>query len=138
MTTEELQLAFYQEVGQLFYAVAAADKVVRESETKTLKKLVREEWMSMDDYKDNFGADAAYQIEIVFDWFDYEQMTADDCYRSFEDFYNDHRKLFTPDRKKLIHKTAHAIAGAFAGKNKSELIILSRLTLLFKDDAINV
>ncbi|MDC8003771.1 hypothetical protein POV27_06895 [Aureisphaera galaxeae] len=133
MTTEELQLSFYQEIGQLFYAVAAADKVVRKSEYDALRKIVKDEWMSLDYYKDSFGADAAFQIEVVFDWFDYEQMNANECFKSFREFYKDYKELFTPERKQLIIKTAHAIAGAFAGKNKSELILLTKLTLLFKE-----
>ncbi|MEL6810318.1 MAG: hypothetical protein AAFP76_03165 [Bacteroidota bacterium] len=133
MTSEEIQLAFYQEVGQLFYAVAASDKIVRKKEYATLRKLVKENWMAMDEYTDEFGADAALQIEIVFDWFDYEQMNADDCFEAFSQFYKEYPKLFSDNRKDLIWKTANAIAAAFSGKNKSELIMLSRLHLLFKD-----
>ncbi len=132
MKIQELHVSFYQEIGQLFYAVAAADKVVRKSEYDALRKFIREEWLSLDDYKDTFGSDAAFQVEIVFDWFDYEQMNAKDCFESFSEFYKEHPSLFTPERKQLILKTAHAIANAFAGKNKSELIFLSRLSLLFK------
>ncbi len=133
MTTEELQVSFYQEIGQLFYAIAAADKVVRKSEYDALRKLIKDKWISMDSYTDAFGADAAYQIEIVFDWFDYEQLNAQECFVSFAGFYKGNKELFSKERKDLILKTAHAIAGAFAGKNKSELILLSQLTLLFKD-----
>lgn len=121
------QLLFYQKMGELFYAIAAADKVVREEEYKTLKNMVLEKWKNLDDYEDPFHTDAAHQIEIVFDWFDYEQLDANDCFDSFADYKKENPKLFTPERKELIYSTADAIASSFAGKNKSEVLMLNKL-----------
>lgn len=126
------ELLFYQKLGELFYAVAAADKVVREAEYKVLMTLVEEEWKQMDDYLDQFGTDAAYQISIVFEWFDYERMDADDCFTGFTEYYSDHKNLFKGNRKDLIMKTARKIANAFKGTNKSELIMITKLEMLFK------
>jgi uncharacterized tellurite resistance protein B-like protein len=128
--TEKPQIAFYQKIGELFYAVAAADKVVREIEYKALKKLVSEVWSKYDDSLDEFNSQAIYQMEVVFDWFDYERMDADACFDSFENYVKEHPSLFTEERKKLIFQTANEIAAAFSGKNKSELIILGKLQLL--------
>ncbi len=127
------QLLFYQKMGELFYAVAAADKVVRKEEYDTLKNMVLEKWKNLDDYEDPFHTDAAYQIEVVFDWFDYEQLDASDCFDSFADYKKENPKLFTKERKELIWETADAIASSFAGKNKSELIMLAKLKNLLKD-----
>ena len=38
--TKKPELLFYQKMGELFYAIAAADNVVRESEYGALKNLV--------------------------------------------------------------------------------------------------
>ena len=130
---EKPQLLFYQKMGELFYAVAAADKVVRKGEYDILKKMVLEKWKNLDDYEDPFHTDAAYQIEIVFDWFDYEQLDANDCFDSFAEYKKENPKLFTKDRKELIWKTADAIASSFSGKNKSELLMLEKLKKLLKD-----
>lgn len=127
------QLLFYQKMGELFYAIAAADKVVRKQEYDTLKTMVLEKWKNLDDYKDPFHTDAAYQIEVVFDWFDYEQLDANDCFDSFADYRKENPKLFTPERKELIWNTADAIASSFSGKNKSEVIMLAKLKNLLKD-----
>ncbi len=124
---EKPQLLFYQKIGELFYAIAAADNVVDEAEYKELQKTVTEKWKDLDDYVDPFQTDAAYQIEIVFDWFDYEELDANDCFDSFSDYYAENQALFNDERKKLIWDTANAIASAFAGKNKSELIMLAKL-----------
>ena len=127
------QLLFYQKMGELFYAIAAADKVVRKAEYDILKTIVLEQWKNLDEYEDPFRTDAAYQIEVVFDWFDYEQLDASDCFESFADYKKEHPKLFTKERNDLIWKTANAIASSFAGKNKSEVIMLSKLKMLLKD-----
>lgn len=132
-TSEKPQLLFYQKMGELFYAVAAADKVVREAEYTALKNIVTEKWKDLDEYEDPFQTDAAHQIEIVFDWFDYEELDANDCFDSFADYKKENPSLFTSERKKLIWETANVIAAAFAGKNKSELIMLAKLKNILKD-----
>ena len=134
-TSVNAQTEFYQQIGQLFYAIAASDKVVRKAEYDALKNLVSEEWTGLDDYKDKFGVEAAYQIEIVFDWFDYESLDANDCFETFSRFFREHPSQFTSDRKKLIWRTANAIANSFSGKNKSELMMLAKLHLLFTQDS---
>ena len=118
---------FYQNLGKLFYAIAASDKVVKKEEIDTLKNIVEREWISIDDYQDEFGTDTAYQIEIIFDWFQENQPEAFLAFEEFSDFKKEHEKLFTSEINKLILKTAEAIAASFAGKNKSELIMLSKL-----------
>ncbi|QAA80515.1 hypothetical protein EI546_01675 [Aequorivita sp. H23M31] len=132
-TPQKPPLLFYQKMGELFYAIAAADKVVREAEYTALKNIVSQQWKNMDNYKDPFHTDAVYQIEIVFDWFDYEELDANDCFDSFADYKKDHENLFTIKRKQLIWETANVIADAFAGKNKSELIMLAKLKKILKD-----
>ncbi len=128
-TSKKPQLLFYQKMGELFYAIAAADNVVREAEFDALKKIVAEKWKDLDDYKDPFHTDAAHQIEVVFDWFDYEELDASDCFDSFADYKKEHPQLFTEERNRLIWETANVIAGAFADKNKSELIMLAKLKI---------
>ncbi len=126
-------LLFYQKMGELFYSIAAADKVVRKEEFDTLKKVVAEQWRNLDAYNDSFRTDAAHQIEVVFNWFDYEQLDANDCFDSFADYNKEYPKLFTAERKQLIWKTANAIASAFSEKNKSEVIMLTKLKNLLKN-----
>ncbi|WP_271393460.1 hypothetical protein [Aequorivita sinensis] len=120
-------------MGELFYAIAAADKVVRKEEYDILKKMVLKKWKNIDNDKDSLQGNAAHQIEIVFDWFDYEQLDANDCFDSFADYKKENSKLFTEERKKLIWKTADAIASSFSGKNKSELVMLAKLKLLLEE-----
>ncbi|MEM7185509.1 MAG: hypothetical protein AAF466_02525 [Bacteroidota bacterium] len=129
------QVVFYQKIGELFYAMAAVDNVVRVKEYEALKNLVLTEWTSIDEYKDEFDTDAVFQMEIVFEWFEYEDMDAEQCFDDFKEFYKEHPSLFTQKRKDLIWRTVNAIANAFAGTNKAELIMLTQLHLLMQDKA---
>lgn len=132
-TTQNIGVTLYQSLGKLFYAIAASDKVVRVSEYESLHKIVQSEWLPLDDLEDEFGIDAAFQIEIVFDWLDYETPNAQDCFEEFQNFYTEHTSMFSNQIKELIWSTCNAIASAFSGKNKSELMMLGKLKLLFEN-----
>lgn len=130
---EELSVTFYQNLGKLFYAIAAADNVVREVEYNKLKKLVHQEWLGVDALEDLGGSDAAYQIEIVFDWLHREEsLDYKSCFMDFVYFKKQHPSFFNPSINSLILKTANAIAESFSGKNKSELILLAKLQVELK------
>ena len=89
-TTQNINTIFYQHLGKLFYAIAAADKVVRKAEYESLRNVVKNQWLDLEDSEDEFGADAAYQIEIVFDWLDFKELDPQDCFNEFESYYTDH------------------------------------------------
>ena len=58
---QSLNEEFYSSIGKLFYAVAASDKVVRAEEIRTLKELVKEKWVPVDNATDEYGTDEAYK-----------------------------------------------------------------------------
>lgn len=129
---QPLSTQAYQHIGYLFYAVAAADKRITIEEVEILKTLVKNYWLDLESTNDRFGSDAAYQIEIVFDWLVEADWESDTCFTKFEDYYKEHSNLFSENIKSLIIKTASTIAESYAGKNKSELIILAKIETLFK------
>ncbi len=123
----------FEKLGELFYAIAAVDKKVHKKEFEALKKLVTRKWKEFENSEDAFGTKSVYQMEIVFSWFDYEGRDAWECFENFRDFKETHEHLFTEQRNALILKTASAIANAFSGKNKSELIMLVKLERLLQE-----
>lgn len=123
---------FYQNLGKLFYAVAMADNSIHVKEIDKLKSFIRKYWLEIDDIEDEYGEDAAFQIESVFDWLLEYEKDGEQCFNEFEDFYNDHPSKFTSYIKVLILDTANAIANASYGKNKSELIRLTNLQMLLQ------
>lgn len=54
----EKKLPFYSVIGQLFYAIAAADKTVKQEEIVQLKELIETDWLPLDD--------EARSIEVYF------------------------------------------------------------------------
>lgn len=137
-TDKKLSLRFYQNLGKLFYAIAAADKHVRDSEYNKLKELVKNEWLDVDKIEDAYHTDAAFQIEFVFDWLNREEnLNTKVCYDAFINYKNEQPHMFTEPIKKLILKTAGAIAASFSGINKSELIILAQLDMDLKKTKTN-
>ncbi len=122
----------YQNLGKLFYSIANADHSVHIKELDRLKEVVREKWLDVDALEDRYGTDAAYQIESVFDWLLEYEKKSDPCFNAFAKFYKEHSSIFTEDLKDLIMTSANAVASAFSGKNKAELVLLGKLGLLLK------
>lgn len=121
---------FYQNLGRLFYAIAFIDNTVRPEEIEALKKMVSSTWTSLDNETDEHGSDSAFQIEVVFNWLDSEVYNAQESYDSFATYYTTNKTLFTETTKRNLTKTVSAIANAFSGTNKSELVLLAKLNLL--------
>jgi hypothetical protein len=130
---KKMTLKFYQNLGKLFYAIAAADMEVRDAEFDKLKEVVKKQWLDVDEFEDDYHTDAAYQIEIVFDWLNKQDaLNPKKYFDAFINYKNEQPHLFTNNIKTLILKTGHAIAVSFSGLNKSELIMLAKLDIELK------
>ncbi len=129
---EKANCEMYQNLGKLFYAVAAADGNVHQKEVDKLRSFISKFWLGVDEVEDAFGTDAAYQIEIVFDWLVENESDTSTNFAEFEDYYRQHGQKFTTFIKILVMDTATAIANAFSGSNKAELIVLNKLRLLLR------
>ncbi len=125
-------LSFYRLLGKVFYATAKADSHVHEKEIATLKQIVRDRWLDLEDATDEFHTDAAYQIEIVFDYLVENDSEEENILDDLKEFKVIHSSLFTPKVSELIMNTASDIAASFAKSNKSEVVFLSELWLILK------
>ena len=125
--SNDLLVHFYQQLGRLFYTLAAADKHVRVEEVAVFKKIFKEEWESLliHIFKEEKGA--IKKIETVFDFLAANEVAIDKTLTEFKKFKEMHPQLFDLEVKELILKTAEAITNVSSGKNKSELVIMSKL-----------
>jgi hypothetical protein len=130
--TPKTMNGLYENLGKLFYAMAISDGSVHTKEWDKVKEIVQEDWLYVDDFTDRYGTDAANQIEIVFDGLMEYNKSSEECYIAFKDFYKEHPHAFSENIKSLTLKTANAIASAFSGRNKSELVLLAKINLLLK------
>lgn len=121
----------YAGLGHLFYSIAASDGHVAPAESDKLKKLVKEQWMPLEPQRDSAGSDLAYYIEIGFDHANDTGMTPDAAFTRFEHMHAEHPAEFDDSSRKLVVRTAKAIATTFAGKNKSEARMIARLEEIF-------
>lgn len=117
----------YENLGKLFYAIADADDVIQKEEINTLKEIVEQDWVKVDDIHDEFGTDAAFLIEMMFDWMEENRPPAYQAFYEFKDFKEENPDFFTPRINTLIWKTAESIASSFEGKNQDEQQMLSKL-----------
>jgi len=135
---KELVHKFYQNLGKLFYAIAAIDGNVREEELDKLKGVVKKEWLTTNLIDDGFKKSAEQSIINTFKWLhDDNEYNAETCYNSFLTFKKEHESLFTNDINTLILITTRAIAAAFSKVNKSELILLAKLDMELKNIRFN-
>jgi hypothetical protein len=125
--SHQTMIHFYQHLGKLFYSFASVDKTVRKEEIAQLNEIVKKEWLPLENSFSEFGDDAAYQIEIVFDWLVENDWKIGETIPDFEGFKKEHPSLFTPQVNDLILKTAKAITNSFSGKNKSESVFIDKL-----------
>lgn len=129
----ETMIHFYQQLGKVFYCVASIDTAVQKEEISKLKEMVKKEWLPLEDSLTEFGDDAAYQIEIVFDWLNENEWNIGKVIPDFEDFRDEHPSIFTPKTNALILKTARAIANSNLGENKSEHYLINEINrILFQ------
>ncbi|MGB5434727.1 MAG: hypothetical protein WBM98_02465 [Maribacter sp.] len=122
----------YFHIGKLFYGIAMADRKIDRKEIIALKNTVSKNWMHESLTPDHFNTDGPQEILEAFSEMQHTKADSDPCFSAFRDFYLENQRLFTQDVKKRIWETAQTLALSMAKKNKSELIVLAKLRLLFQ------
>lgn len=132
LNSQKLGIELYENLGKLFYAISSIDGAVHTKEVDHLRSYIRSYWLDINAVEDEYGSDAAFRIESAFDWLLEYGKDPKDCFEDFREFYETNQKMFTPTITRLILDTANAMANAYAGKNKAELILLSKIEILFR------
>jgi len=122
---------FFQKTGKILFAIAMADRKIAPKEYEALQDLIHEEW-KLSCIGENEIRHIS-QMKNVFDWLIKNPKSTDEILAEYKQFKNENLVLFTPEIKDFIYKTANRIAGSYANKNKSELIILAKLHFILKD-----
>ena len=130
--TAPLWTRFYESLAFLFYGLTYRDGEVRKEEIALVKKLIQEVWLDLEPSLDEYGYDAAYQIEAVFDWLFEMRPTHLWAVKKFERFVHEHPGFVDDKLAQQIWESANRIAAACAGKNKSELTYLYQLQEILK------
>ncbi len=118
---------FYKEFGRLLYALAAVDGQVSTKEVATLKRIVKEQLVPHELFKDHYGSDQAFTTEFEFDVLLDRSADADACFDSFLAYMSQHRDEQHMALDRTILRAADEVANAFHGVNKKELGYLIEL-----------
>ena len=124
---------FYKELGNLFYSMAATDKIISPQEKKKLDEEVQFAWRHYDHSQDRFGTDRAFLIEFEFEAMKDEMASAKDAYLSFEYYFNENKKEIDQITRKRIFNSAKHIAESVRKINAAEHKYLNRLKKLLKE-----
>lgn len=129
---EHIAIVFYQHLGKLFYAIASIDKKIQKVEVEALKKEISIFHTNTNSSIFNANIDATHHITATFDILYFEAADAQTCFNDFIAFKKNYETLFTTSLKKEILEIAGKIAASFANLNKSELMLLAKLSIEFK------
>jgi hypothetical protein len=123
---------FYKELGNLFYAIAAADKKIRPEERKILHEEILFAWQHHDHSMDRFGSDRAFLIEFEFETMEDEFETAENAFLSFVRFFKENENEIDIANRIKIFNSARHIAESVRKINADELGYLLRLKEMMK------
>lgn len=127
--SEYIDVKFCHHIGKLFYAIASVDGNVREEERHKLIEVLNDEWLPLKVF------DTTNKASVVntFEWLHYDnEYDAETCYKSFISYKRANETHFNDEMKSLILKTASKIASSYSSENKSELMMLAKLSIEFK------
>jgi hypothetical protein len=122
----------YKELGNLFYAIAAADKKIRPEEKKTLHEEILFAWMHHENSLDRFGSERAFLIEFEFETLEDDFVTAENAFLLFEQYFRDNEKEIDSSCRIKIFNSARHIAESVRKINHEELNYLVRLKELMQ------
>ncbi|MBK9380165.1 MAG: hypothetical protein IPN39_02390 [Chitinophagaceae bacterium] len=123
---------FYKELGNLFYAIAAADKKIRPEERNILHEEILYAWKHHDHSMDRFGSDRAFLIEFEFETMEDEFETAENAFLSFVRFFKENENEIDIANRIKIFNSARHIAESVRKINADELGYLLRLKEMMK------
>lgn len=118
---------FFVSIAYLFYAVALADKKIVIEEKKDIVNSIKKYWLASDKF------DSEELIYETLRSLINNKLTSEQAFEEFKIYVNNNKELFTKDVSHKIIKSSHSICASYAGKNKSELIILAKLHKLLID-----
>ncbi len=123
METQGIQSnTFHKKLAHLFYAVAMADRKMVIEEKRQIVAYVEKYWSHSFDKND--GKEVIYETmrELI-----QKQETSDNAFSVFTRYYQSQSEGFSKDLCLKIMEAADGIATSFSKRNKSELILLTKL-----------
>ena len=112
----DMESAYENVLGKIFYAAAMIDGIIKEHEVIRLNQLLHEDWRSSENVILE-GFCTCINTGYV----------AQDIFSDIEKYKKKHSYSFPDQEIEKIMKTAYSIVNAYSATNKSELIFISKL-----------
>ena len=121
----------FYEVCRLFLGIAISDLRLHEIEKKMVIKAISDyRQLTRPNDTSNPYAPADYG-EYLLKTISQEDANAWELFDEFENYYKENQAEFSDESKQWIISRANEIASSYARKNKSEIVLVARLRLLF-------
>lgn len=131
-STTKLPISFYENVGGVFYAIAAIDHSVKQEEYNSLKQCLESNWILYGVTGEDLPKKPEELLEQVFKSAVQKKKDPEKCFEDFADYRKTHSAWFSIPVNKAIWNTANSIANSFAQVDKNEVILLHKLKLVLK------
>lgn len=122
-----IHIKLYSELGKLLYAIANIDGTITKTEKETIKNIIKNEIVQLEDHTDKFGTNAGYYSEIEFDFLDEEMIDTESTFTSFMNFIEEHHTAFDDTMVKSCLTMLNKVANAYKKTNKKEKELLENL-----------
>jgi hypothetical protein len=123
---------FYKALGNLFYAIAAADNNIRTEERKKLHDEIQFAWKHYDDSTDRFGSDRVFLAAFEFETLEDNMTSAKEGYDAFEAYFKSQQQEIDNHTRRRIFNSAKHIAESFRKINEEEMKYLVKLKALME------
>lgn len=133
LSITKLEEQFYFKIGELFYAITAADGTTRKEEVQSLRNILKQDQSELKFMNNDSAEESTTLIIKGFKNAEAEALDASYYFTGFSNFKKTHPEFFGKEKNQAIWNIAVQLANSFAGGNKSELIMLNKLKLLFQN-----
>ena len=107
-------------IGNIFYAIAM-DQHIKPLEIGELKLLISSEWLPQNPESNEAGiSDEAHCMLITMDTLQANNVTADEAFMDFVNFYGLHHELFTRELLNRVVETARNIMRVFKADGNAQ------------------
>lgn len=120
---------FYRHLAHLFYAIAMADKKMVVDEKRKIVAYVKKYWVAEAVSKNNEEIIYATLRELI-----KAKLGSDRAFKAFKIYFDNNPSEFPEEICKQLMETVDGIALSASKRNKSELVLLTKVhRLLFKN-----
>src|SRR6478609_897257 len=111
---------FYKELGKLLYSIAKADGTIQIKEMETIRQIVKDELVPLEDSVDEFGSDAAFYTEFEVEALEEMDIHVENVFFDFIKFMRETQYGKNERIKQMCIRSIERVAEAYKGVTKVE------------------